>query len=129
MNTDRPPSQNGSSNGDRPRSRNRALAAVADSKEFAVPSPVPTAASPGADVPSDNHWNWSETSSSGRSTGSARRRIMETRTRASGRSAPVSHRVPSTLRRWRTRRRRDATGPRPLTTHTNAGGGGGRGPL
>ena len=46
LNNDRPPSQNGSSNGDRPRSRNRALAAVADSKEFAVPSPKPTAASP-----------------------------------------------------------------------------------
>ena len=46
LNTDRPPSQNGSSNGDRPRSRNRALAAVADSKDFAVPSPKPTAASP-----------------------------------------------------------------------------------
>ena len=46
LNNDRPPSQNGSSNGDRPRSRNRALAAVADSKDFAVPSPVPTAASP-----------------------------------------------------------------------------------
>ena len=46
LNNDRPPSQNGSANGDRPRSRNRALAAVADSKEFAVPSPVPTAASP-----------------------------------------------------------------------------------
>ena len=46
LNNERPPSQNGSSNGDRPRSRNRALAAVADSKDFAVPSPVPTAASP-----------------------------------------------------------------------------------
>ena len=46
LNNDRPPSQNGSSNGDRPRSRNRALAAVADSKDFAVPSPKPTAASP-----------------------------------------------------------------------------------
>ena len=52
LNTDRPPSQNGSSNGDRPRSRNRALAAVADSKDFAVPSPKPTSSpSPKPTIP------------------------------------------------------------------------------